>query len=220
MVTYVWRGTKERRKVCVNYNILDSKRKEALPDIARSGEGFYLAGGTALAFQIGHRDSIDFSFFKKETFDTLALFTHIQTVCSKRKVSKMQEEENTLSVLLDGEVQLSFFSYRYALLNDLIETDYMPLASIEDIACMKLSTIISRSTLKDYVDLYYILKQEPLSKLLASCVQKFPELDQNLILKSLVYFDDIVPVPIRFMSGYEVDHKTIQSFIVNEVKKL
>ena len=54
----------------IHWNILDEKRKNILPLLKTFSidEGFYLAGGTGLALQIGHRDSIDFDFFKKGDF--------------------------------------------------------------------------------------------------------------------------------------------------------
>jgi hypothetical protein len=45
------------------YSILDKKRIDILPLLKEFRKDFYLAGGTALALQIGHRDSLDFDFF-------------------------------------------------------------------------------------------------------------------------------------------------------------
>lgn len=47
----------------LHLEILDQKRQTLLPLVATAGQGFYLAGGTALALQLGHQDSIDFDFF-------------------------------------------------------------------------------------------------------------------------------------------------------------
>lgn len=42
-------------------SILDKNQKDILPKLSfLSKDGFYLAGGTALALQIGHRTSVDF----------------------------------------------------------------------------------------------------------------------------------------------------------------
>ncbi len=60
------------------YNILSRKRKAILPLFKSLKNDFYLAGGTALALQIGHRDSIDFDFFSKKSFDTNILFEKIK----------------------------------------------------------------------------------------------------------------------------------------------
>ena len=198
--------------------ILDQKRQKLLPAFLSVKNQFYLAGGTALGLQIGHRDSIDFDFFSEESFDTRALDRHLQDIFHEYTIKKIQEEKDTLTLLLDSEIKISFFAYPYILLEKCIETEYINLASIFDIGCMKLSALISRSTLKDYVDLYYILQQRPLSSLLLGCNKKFPQLDTNLILKSLVYFDDMDSTPLQFMSGKEVSLETVKLYLQEEVK--
>jgi len=60
------------------YNILDEKRKDILPLFRKLKNKFYLAGGTALALQLGHRDSIDFDFFSEDEFDTRELFEKLK----------------------------------------------------------------------------------------------------------------------------------------------
>ncbi len=173
------------------YNILDKKRLDILPLFKNFKDDFYLAGGTALALQIGHRDSIDFDFFTEKEFDTKILFNKLQGVFKGGNIKKVQEEKNTLTVVVDNDIKISFFTYQYPLLNELIVEENFRLASAQDIACMKLSAIISRSTMKDYVDLFFVLQFVGLSELFKGATEKFPEIDINLVLKSLVYFDDI-----------------------------
>ncbi len=78
---------------------------------------------------------------------------------------------------------------------------------------MKLSAITSRSVEKDYVDLYFILKDIPLDELLLLSERKLPTLDQTLILKALVYFDDVLREPILFKEGHGISFEDIQSFL-------
>lgn len=203
----------------LHYEILDATRQALLPQVATIGSEFYLAGGTALALQIGHRDSVDFDFFINDDIDTHTLWQNIETVFAGQTLLKTQDEKNTLSCTIAGEVRLSFFGYRYPLLTPLIIIDDFNLASIAEIGTMKLSAITSRSTFKDYIDLYYILQKQPLADLLALCHKKFPTLDQTLILKSLVYFDDITPEPIRFMPGFEIAQLAIESSMKTTVRE-
>lgn len=202
----------------LHYGILAPERKEILPKLAAFKAQFYLAGGTALALQIGHRDSLDFDFFSRENIDTVKLFDRINETFAGSEIIKTQEEKNTLSVNV-GQVKLSFLTYPYELVDELIEAEFLNLASIKDIAGMKLSAITSRSTLKDYVDLYFILKQYTLEELLNFCKDKFPKLDIGLVLKSLVYFDDLIEEPIIFKEGNRVSFDEIQKTLKNEVKK-
>ena len=68
--------------------ILDRKRKTLLPLFKAFKEEFYLAGGTALALQIGHRDSIDFDFFCEKDFDPQTLLKNLKDIFSVHKVSR------------------------------------------------------------------------------------------------------------------------------------
>ena len=202
------------------YNILDKKRLDILPLFKNFKRDFYLAGGTALALQIGHRDSIDFDFFGPENIDTKQLFAEISEIFKNRKILKTQEEKNTLTVFIDNDIKLSFFGYKYKLLNNTIEDDNLRLASIEDIACMKLSAITSRASNKDYIDLYYILQDKKLKDLLEKASEKFPDLDASLILKSVVYFADIENEPIIFKNNNFVDMEKVEQFLKEKVKEV
>jgi hypothetical protein len=182
----------------LHLDILDEKRRSVLPKLKAVSEGFYLAGGTALALLIGHRDSIDFDFFTKDNFDTNELFEKTRQAFQGHEVLKTQEEKGTLSVIIDGAIRLSFFHYPYPLIADIVSSDFFPLASIQDIGCMKLSAITGRSALKDYVDIHFIFTYHSLAELLMLTKSKMPSLDPLLILKSLAYFDDIVDDPIIF----------------------
>ncbi len=202
------------------YDILTKERLEILPLFKSFKKDFYLAGGTALALQIGHRDSVDFDFFSQKEFNTAELFEEIRKVFLGHDLVKIQDEKNTLSVIIGQNIKISFFSYDYKLIEPLVDDKHFRLASIIDIGCMKLSAIVSRATNKDYVDLYYILKQVSLEKLLKSAEEKMPELDYNLILKSLVYFDDIKEEALIFKHNKQVDLKTVKDFFVQEIKKI
>jgi hypothetical protein len=204
----------------LHWNILDAKRQALLPEFKKiARETFYLAGGTGLALQIGHRDSIDFDFFTPNEFNTQSLISELERVFADPMLSITQVEKNTVSCIIDGTVRCSFFSYPYPHIRPFIESEYFPIASIEDIGCMKLSAITSRSVEKDYVDLYFILKRVPLAELLALSTEKHPSLDEALILKSLVYFDDVLREPILFKEGHEVSFEDIQTFLRQTVEK-
>jgi len=201
------------------YDILDKKRIDIISLFELFKNDFYLAGGTALALQLGHRDSIDFDFFSEKDFDTKDLFEELKKILKNHKIQKVQNEKNTLTIIIDENIKLSFFTYKYPLLNPLIFEKYMRIASVEDIACMKLSAIVSRSTEKDYVDLYFILQDNKFAKLLELAQRKFPSLDTNLIIKSLIYFDDLVEEAIIFKNNRDVSLDKIKVFLLEIVKE-
>lgn len=204
----------------LHLDILDSARQAAMPLFGAFKSRFYLAGGTALALQLGHRDSIDFDFFTEESFDPEALHQELLPVFAGHEVTITQAAPGTLSLLLDSSIRLSFLSYPYPLVAVTVDTPDLRLASIIDIGAMKLSAIVSRSTLKDYVDLYVILQYFKLSELLEAAQQKFPSLDVNVILKALVYFEDIEDEPITFEVGKEVSQPVLKDFLRAAVREL
>lgn len=202
----------------IHYRILDDQRINVLPKLLPFRElGFYLAGGTALALQIGHRDSIDFDFFCLDSFDTTSLFSKIEQQFFGHNIVRLQDELNTLEIVVDDVIRLSFMTYKYQLIEPVISTDFFDLASIVDIGCMKLSAITSRTAYKDYVDLYFILNEVSLQTLIDSLRVKLPTLDPSLALKSLVYFDDITPEEILYKIN-PVDIEVIKSFLIEQVK--
>lgn len=202
----------------IHYGILDDQRINVLPKLLPFRElGFYLAGGTALALQIGHRDSIDFDFFCLDSFDTTSLFSKIEQQFFGHNIVRLQDELNTLEIVVDDVIRLSFMTYKYQLIEPVISTDFFDLASIVDIGCMKLSAITSRTAYKDYVDLYFILNEVSLQTLIDSLRVKLPTLDPSLALKSLVYFDDITPEEILYKIN-PVDIEVIKSFLIEQVK--
>jgi len=199
------------------WDILDQKRINILPLFKDLKDDFYLAGGTALALQLGHRDSIDFDFFSEQSFFTEDLTKKVEQSFENHKVTKIQEEKDTLTFIIDDTIKISFFAFPYQLIKPSLDEDNFRMASLEDIGCMKLSAITSRSVLKDYVDLYFILHKISLEELFKLTKEKFPTIDINLILKSLVYFDDILEEPILFKHDDDIIFESIKKYLSETV---
>ena len=174
-------------------DILNAPQKRVLPPLAQAlaEMDLYLAGGTALALQIGHRPSIDFDWFGKRIGDPEILFHRLQsagldfTVLSSRYETVYVEVEN---------VQVSFIGYCYPLLASPVSWDEyggMNLASLDDIACMKLSAVTNRGSRKDFIDLHHLITNfKPLASYLALFQKKFRQQDIGHVVRSLVYFEE------------------------------
>lgn len=150
-------------------------------------KNFYLAGGTALALQLGHRKSVDLDFFSPKYPSQEQL---LQTL-NKYSPTVAQQAVGTLDIFID-EVKVSFFEYKYPLLEDTLAYKNIALAKLLDIACMKIVAISQRGTKKDFVDLYVLLQKYPLKEIMQAFEKKYQGIAyQKLhILKSLVYFYD------------------------------
>jgi len=116
-------------------------------------------------------------------------------------------------------MRASFFYYKYRLIAPLVkEYGFADIASVEDIGVMKCSAITGRASNKDYVDLYFILRKITLKKLLSFTKAKLISLDVNLILKSMVYFEDVNEDKLLFMPGFEISFSEVKKFLEKEVR--
>lgn len=199
--------------------ILNDHQRWLLDTLILPKNNFYLAGGTALALQIGHRTSVDFDFYTKESFDSLKLLADLQHQLPDLKVQNQQQE--TLRVL-SADTELSFFSYPYELIRPTISFHNFQLASIEDIAAMKLIAIVQRGTQRDFVDIYFLLQRFSLPELMGFVQQKFSGYQETLLLRALVYFDDAENAAARKGVRVLTDDYSWQKakdYILHEVKK-
>lgn len=83
---------------------------------------------------------------------------------------------------------------------------------------MKLSAITGRASNKDYIDLYFISQKIGFKQLLDQAKNKFKNIDINLILKSLVYFDDIEEDEIIYKNNNDINFSEIKKFLIEKVK--
>lgn len=149
---------------------------------------FYLAGGTALAIQIEHRVSVDLDFFTPEEFDRDLLNDELAKT-GKFKLDRLAE--NTLLGIL-SETKISFFTYRYSLIDNEVAWGGIRLAGLKDIAAMKIDAIGGRGIKRDFIDLYFLCQTFSLSDCFDFYVLKYPNRQDNIlhIIKSLSYFED------------------------------
>lgn len=168
--------------------VLDRKRRALLPTFhGLTRQGFYLAGGTGLALHLQHRRSEDFDFYTTKDFDPQRLYQQMSAMVQKTTLVRLAD--GTLIMRLN-HVECSAFRYRYPLLKPLVVTRYLTVASLEDIAAMKLVAIIQRGTRRGYFDLSVLLERFGLKTLLAMARKKYRGFNEYIALQALVYFDD------------------------------
>jgi predicted nucleotidyltransferase component of viral defense system len=196
---------------------INAKTRLVLEKIKKSGlaQNFYLAGGTALAIQLGHRESIDLDFFCREEFSNSKLKEELSKIGDYFLTS---EEEGTLHGTLD-DVKLSFLKYDYAQLYPLLEFEGINLADLRDIAAMKIDAISSRGSKKDFLDLYFLLEKYSLAELIAFFEKKFKGIRYNKlhILKSITFFTEAENDPMSVMLK-NADWETVKKKIEAESK--
>ena len=201
--------------------ILSDSQQQLLTKIGDTNlaEGFYLAGGTSLAIQLQHRQSDDFDFFSEKEFDLKVLQEKLGEVFSYQLVLS---ERKTLYVRVK-DISISYIHYQYPLLRPVTEFQKgIFLASIEDIAAMKLATIAARGAKRDFVDLFYICNRNfSLDKVFELYQQRFQPAasDRYHLLRSVTYFDDAEDDPMPIIKN-PTEWRSIKQFLIAEARKL
>ena len=149
--------------------------------------GLRLVGGTSLALQYGHRNSVDLDFFGTLEEDKYAIRDCLKSIGN---LNVLKETDTIRIYDLDG-VKIDFVDYsRYPWIDEAQTIDGLCLASPKDIAAMKINAIEGRGTRKDFVDVFYLLQHFTLSDILCFYQQKYPENSIFRALMSLTYFND------------------------------
>jgi hypothetical protein len=148
-----------------------------------------LAGGTALALHLGHRISHDLDFFTLEDFNIDNAIAAIRKTGLPYRLTS--EGDGTLNAEIDG-IKVSLLRFDHPFLETPLLFDGIPVAGILDISAMKVIAISQRGLKRDFVDLYFILREKPFHHIAEHMVKRFgPERVPPLhIGKSLVYFAD------------------------------
>ena len=149
---------------------------------------FYLAGGTALALQLGHRTSVDLDLFSDFSFDTAYVLENL-SVDFEYKL--FFSAKNTLKGSINN-VQVDILAHRYPFVSSPVIIEDVAMVSTEDIIAMKLNAIaISGQRVKDFIDIYYLLKKYSLADMIGFYKSKYATFNEVNILKSLTWFDDV-----------------------------
>lgn len=158
-------------------------------------QGERLVGGTALALQLGHRQSVDLDLFGSEPVESADIR---DALWDEHRLNVIKESRNINIYLIDG-VKVDFVNYRYEWIDDAVEENGIILAGIKDIAAMKIAAIVGRGTKKDFIDLYFLLRRFSLKEILDLYLQKYPDGSLFIAMKSLSYFEDAEPDPMPKM---------------------
>ena len=174
-----------------------------------------LVGGAALALHFGHRTSIDLDLFG--SWEPLPPLELALSNCAA-SVMKTGGEESLQFFTVDG-VKIDCVTYPYKWLCPAVVSDGIRLADIPDIAAMKLAAATNRGTRKDFVDVYFLLRKYSLRQMLDWYAEKYPDGNDYLVLRSLVYFDDAELEPMPNMLT-PVEWKSVTKAIESAVREL
>ena len=149
---------------------------------------FYLVGGTALALQLGHRDSIDIDLFTQNNFTAAEIEDALKW---KHDFTATLARNNTVLAVVD-KVKTDFIKHDYPFILPPITEEGITYLSKEDITAMKLHAIIqSGKRLKDFIDIYFLLQHFSMDQMIGFFVKKYNYTNPLIALKAVTYFGDI-----------------------------
>jgi len=193
--------------------ILTQEQSNLLPVIKFFIKDFYLVGGTAIALHVRHRRSIDFDLFTKNKFGNIAIKNKInkQAKITDILVNKMQE----LTILINN-IKFTFFQYPFDIICTEKFNDIIKMPDLLTLAAMKAYALGMRAKWKDYVDLYFILKNfyslDDINKKAKSIFKQ--EYNERIFRTQLSYFKDVdYQEKVIYLPGKAVDDRKIKSFL-------
>jgi hypothetical protein len=193
--------------------ILKKKQTSLLP-LIKDFNKFYLVGGTAIALYIGHRESIDFDLF---TFDKLENSDIRNKIVKKYKIDKVVVDKNDeYTVFVDG-VKITFLHYPFKINPSYKFEDIIKIPDLLTLSAMKAYALGRRVKWKDYVDLYFVLKNHySLNDIIKKGKSIFgTEFNEKLFRSQLVYFEDIdYSEKIIFKKGFELSEDKIKEELI------
>ncbi len=194
--------------------ILSSNQTELLPFIKKYKKKYFLVGGTAIGLHIGHRSSIDFDLFS---------FGKINSTSIKKQVSESGFKSTVIVSLPDqihfivNGVKITFFEFPFEIKSVSLFKEYFKMPDLLTLAAMKAFALGGRGKWKDYVDLYFIIRDHYSVKDICSKAKALFNDVFNPILfkKQLCYFDDInYTEEVEYMPGCEVPDEEIKAFLI------
>jgi len=196
----------------MNKQILNNDQEQILPFIKSFSSDFYLVGGTAIAFHLGHRRSIDFDLFTDNTFDPMMIRNKIMQ--DKTIDYTFSQGSGELTVLIN-KVKVTFFHYPFIIQRNIIFEQKLSFPDLITLAAMKAFALGRRAKWKDYVDLYFIFQKHSFQELIDKTNSIYKsEFNEKLFRTQLSYFDDIdYSEQIEYMDGFEKNDESIKKYL-------
>lgn len=198
---------------------LDNARQEVFKKLAHFRDAFVLAGGTAIALQLGHRESYDFDCFSEKKLSS-TLFAKTKRAFGAETSLLLRNTDEMLFVMTPEQVEINFVSYPYPRLKPPVDTGGIGLFHLDDLVSNKAFTLGRRPQWRDYVDLFFCMKWDiyTLDAIIFLSEKKFGgEFNVKLFLGQLTYFEDVKVRPTVFLKESYTPEE-IKGYIAAQVR--
>jgi len=196
--------------------ILSREQKELLPLMRQFKREFYLVGGTAIALHVGHRRSIDFDLFKFSNLNITKTLKKLNAAKISYTVTRRVNEQINLTM---NAVKITFYQYPYVIEAKVNFENTFRMPDLLTLAAMKAYALGRRAKWKDYVDLYFLLRDYySLDQIVQKADSLFGQMFSGKLFRSqLAYHKDInYSEPIEYFSGFEISEQEIKDFLIDK----
>ncbi|MCF7905777.1 nucleotidyl transferase AbiEii/AbiGii toxin family protein [Candidatus Gracilibacteria bacterium] len=203
----------------MHINILSPSQKILLPLLKKFRSNFYLVGGTAIALHIGHRKSIDFDLFTKKELRPQTIENQIQRGnFSVEQVFVSTADEYTC--LVDG-VRLSFVSFPFSIVAEEDMKGIIQMPNLLHLSAMKAYALGRRAKWKDYVDMYFLLRDHFSLEMISHEAERIfgGSFNSRVLREQLIWFEDMdYSETVEFLPRKSVSKEEIQAFLKKVVR--
>lgn len=203
----------------MHLEVLDERGKEIFFHLKKFKD-FYLAGGTALALQLGHRVSDDFDLFSPKSISR-SLLQKVKSVFPSKKITVSVNNRNELTFFVSGK-KVTMLAYPFSVLLPYVNYDGIKFLSPKEIGATKAYTIGRRGSYKDYIDIYFLLRlrRATLKEIIMLASKKYKkDFHSRLFLEQLLYLDDVGDTNIKFLKKKIVKSELLD-FFKKEIRKI
>ncbi len=201
--------------------VLTEEAKKLFPKLHDFKEDFYLAGGTALALQIGHRVSVDFDLFSPDPIKK-TLLAKVEATYDGMPIEIFVNNSRELTLLIQG-VKHTFMHYPFPVILPFEKNDTIHLLSAKEILATKAYTVGRRGAFKDYIDLYMGISSGTgsLQGVIGIAREKYKDVfNDRLFLEQTVYLDDIAEDTVIMLNRSVPTKQNLVDFFSGEIAKI
>jgi predicted nucleotidyltransferase component of viral defense system len=187
---------------------------------------FRLVGGSALSLQLGHRISVDIDLFSDAEYGSLDYNVIDRKFQEIFPVMEMQYQGNSsfgksyyVGNSIDNIVKVDLF-YTDTFIQPIVEIDGVRMATIEEIAAMKMEVIGQNGRKKDFWDIHELLETIPLERMISLHSERYPySYSKEELTRKLVDFQyansDFDPICLKG-KFWELIREDIEELVTNK----
>jgi len=192
-------------------------------------KNFFLGGGTALSeFYLRHRLSEDLDFFSEKEINERSLRSFLRKISGKLGIKGFEKRDfygleiYLLKFSRNQTLKVDFSYYPFPPVEKWTFLGKLRVASLYDIAVDKLQTIGAKARPRDYIDLYFILKEKgyKVNKILGDIRAKFDwTIEPSSLASSFMMIKDLKTGDFPKMLK-PLDRKEMENFFLGLAKSL